>query len=241
MASLVVLGARHLGGAILDRFLADGWSAAAVARSDDTLAAIAERGAIALKADIQSPESLAEALDRARGELGGLDLVVNAASVSQPRPGEPFGGGPVADASLEQYRRWGAAVGEVAFVFLSEGARALRATGTGGALIQITNSTARRVRPGQGSWSAGHHALRALVLAAAAELREEGIRAYLLSVDAPIESAKTAQRLADEGIPAEATADQAAIAGAVAYLAGQPERAMSHELAVTASGAPPLL
>ena len=46
--TILVLGARNLGGAILDHFLAQGWNGAAVARSDDTLAAVRDRGALAI-------------------------------------------------------------------------------------------------------------------------------------------------------------------------------------------------
>jgi hypothetical protein len=48
MPRLVVLGARNLGGAIVDRFLADGWEAIAIVRSADTAAAVEERGAQAV-------------------------------------------------------------------------------------------------------------------------------------------------------------------------------------------------
>ena len=44
--TIVVLGARNLGGAILDHFQGLGWQAAAVARSRDTLDAVSARGAL---------------------------------------------------------------------------------------------------------------------------------------------------------------------------------------------------
>jgi len=235
MPAAVVLGARNLGGAILDRLLADGWSAAAVARSDDTLAAVEARGALPLRADATSPAELADALARAGSELDGLDLLVNAVSVAHPQPGEPWGGGPVADATLDGFARWTAQVAQLGFVFLSEGARALRAHG-GGTLVQVTNASSRRPGPGTGLWSAGHHAIRALTLAAAQELREERIHACLLVVAAPIDSPKVAARLEAEGIPAEATVDQAEIAAAVAFVAGQGPRGLSYELELTAAG-----
>ena len=62
MPTAVVLGARNLGGALLDQLLGSGWSAAAVARSEDTLAAVRERGALAIEADAADPASLAAAL-----------------------------------------------------------------------------------------------------------------------------------------------------------------------------------
>ena len=75
-------------------------------------------------------------------------------------------------------------------MFLSTGARALRRTG-GGALVQITGGSSRRAIPGKGLWAAGAFATRALVQAAAQELRGEGIHVALLAVDATIESPKT--------------------------------------------------
>jgi NAD(P)-dependent dehydrogenase (short-subunit alcohol dehydrogenase family) len=241
MPAAVVLGARHLGGVIIERLVADGWATAGVAQSDDTLAAIAARGATPLRANALVPEELGETFERARGELGDIDLIVNAISVAAPRPGEPHGGGKIGDASLDQYRHWGAQIAELAFVFLSEGARALRAGGHGGTLIQTTNSSSRRPTVGQGMWASGHHGLRALVGTAGEELREEGIRVCLVRIDGPIESAKSRQRLKDEGIPPEASVDQAEIARAVAYLAGQNPRGVSYEIGVTASGRPPLI
>src|SRR5215218_998977 len=205
MPAAVVLGARNLGGAILDHLLDSGWEGAAVARSAGSLERV--RG-LRLQADAADPEAL----------RGALDLVVNAVSAARPTGEGPFGGGPVADGTLEAFRGWASAVAEQAFVFLSEGARALRAAGGGGALVQVTGGSARRAMPGRGPWAAGAAAARALTHAAAQELREEGIHAALLVVDATIASPKTAGMIA--GRPPEATADQADVARAVAYLAG---------------------
>src|SRR5438105_4721974 len=135
--TVVVLGARNLGGAIIDHFLAAGWSAAGVARSEDTLARVRERGALALEADAADAGALDDALARARSELGSLDAVVNAVSASRPPGGGPFGGGELAQADLDAFHGWTVAVAEQAFVFLSAGTRALRESG-GGTLVQIT-------------------------------------------------------------------------------------------------------
>jgi Trk K+ transport system NAD-binding subunit len=56
--TVVVLGARNLGGAIIDHFLELGWSAAGVARSEDTLARVRDRGALAVSADASYDECL---------------------------------------------------------------------------------------------------------------------------------------------------------------------------------------
>ena len=123
---------------------------------------------------------------------------------------------------------------EQSLVFLSTGARALRAGGRGGSLIQITGGSSRRGMPGRGPWAAGAFATRALTQAAAQELRGEGIHVALLIVDATIESPKTAERTRDAA--PDSLADQASVAAAVAYLAGQRRRAYTHELALTPSG-----
>jgi NAD(P)-dependent dehydrogenase (short-subunit alcohol dehydrogenase family) len=236
MPAVVVLGARNLGGAILAHFLGEGWRGAAIARSPDTLAAVEAAGAIALQGDASAPLELEALLARAREDLGGLDVIVNAVSAARPPTGGggAFGGGPVADATLEEFRGWGVAPAEQAFTFLSVGARALRQGGGGGTLVQVTGGSARRAMPGRGLWSAGAQAARALVHAAAQELRAEGIHVALLVVDATIESPKTAGRTA--GQPREGLADQAEVARAVHYLAAQTPRGLSHELTLTPAG-----
>ena len=231
--AVVVLGARNLGGAIIDCFLERGWRAAGVARSEDTLARVRDRGALALSADASDPRSLHDALVAARQELGSLDAVVNAVSAARPPSAGPFGGGNLADADLEAFRGWTVAVAEQAFVFLSAAASALRAGG-GGALVQITGGSARRAMPGRGLWAAGAFATRALVQAAAQELRGEGIHAALLAVDATIESPKTAGFTA--GQPRDALADMGQVAEAVWFLVRQRPRALTHELVVTPAG-----
>jgi NAD(P)-dependent dehydrogenase (short-subunit alcohol dehydrogenase family) len=230
---IVVLGARNLGGAIAEHFLTQGWSAAAVARSEDSLARVREKGALAIQADASNTQSLADALERAREELGSLDAIVNAVSAARPPGQGPFGGGQIADADLPAFQGWTVAVAEQAFVFLSAGAAALRRSG-GGALVQLTGGSSRRAFPGRGLWAAGAFATRALVQAVAQELREEGIHAALLAVDATIESPKTADFTRD--VPREALADMGQVATAVEFLATQGARGYTHELSVTPAG-----
>jgi NADP-dependent 3-hydroxy acid dehydrogenase YdfG len=229
----VVLGARNLGGAIIDHFLGRGWNAVGVARSDDTLARVRGRGAVALAADASDPQSLRGALAVARQQSGSLDAVINAVTASRPTGSGPFGGGELAQADLEAFRGWTVAVAEQAFVFLSAGSAALRESG-GGALVQITGGSSRRAIPGRGLWAAGAFATRALVQAAAQELRGAGIHVAPLAVDATIESPKTAAFTRDT--PTEALADMTEVARAVSFLVEQGARAYTHELVVTPGG-----
>jgi 3-oxoacyl-[acyl-carrier protein] reductase len=233
MPTILVLGARNLGGAILDHFLSQGWSGAAVARSEDTLALVRDRGALAIQADASDPADLERAMAQTRDEHGSLDLIVNAVSAARPPGQGPFGGGPFLDATMEGARGWMVAVAEQAFAFLSTGARALLENG-GGTLVQVTGGSSRRAMPGRGLWAAGAFATRALTQAAAAELRGRGVHVALLIVDATIESPKTAERTADA--PRDSLGDMARIAEAVQFLAEQQPRAYTHELMVTPAG-----
>jgi NAD(P)-dependent dehydrogenase (short-subunit alcohol dehydrogenase family) len=230
----LILGGRNLGGALADRLAADGRRCAVVARSADTLAAVGARGHHAIAADAADPAALEAAIADASAALGPLDLIVNAVSAGGSGRSGPFGGGPIADADLAGYRAWAAAVPEQAFVFLSTGARALRAAGSGGTLVQVTGGSARRALPGKGPWAAACAAVRALTQAAAQELRAEGIHVALMIVDATIESPKTGSVLANA--PAARSTRQEDVAAAVAYLAAQTSRGYSHELTITPSG-----
>ncbi|MFL5824173.1 MAG: SDR family oxidoreductase [Solirubrobacteraceae bacterium] len=231
--TVVVLGARNLGGAIIEHFLELGWNAAGVAQSEDTLNRVRERGALAIDADAADTTSLSDALSAARTEFGSVDAVVNAVSAARPPTGSPFGGGELASADVEAFRGWTAAVAEQAFVFLSVGAAALKQSG-GGALIQITGGSSRRAMPGRGLWAAGAFATRALVQAAAQELRGENIHVALLAVDATIESPKT--EAFTQEVPREALGDMGQVAEAVSFLVGQQPRALTHDLVVTPAG-----
>jgi NAD(P)-dependent dehydrogenase (short-subunit alcohol dehydrogenase family) len=231
--AIVVLGARNLGGAIAEHFAGLGWVAAAVARSEESLAGVRRRGVLGIQADAADMDSLAGALEGARRELGSLDAIVNAVTAARPPGSGPFGGGPLAEADLAAFQGWAAAVAEQAFVFLSTGAAALKSSG-GGALVQVTGGSSRRAIPGRGLWAAGAFATRALVQAAAQELRGEGIHAALLAVDATIESPKTADFTRDT--PREALGDMGQIAHAVEFLVTQGARAYTHELVVTPAG-----
>src|SRR4051794_38640011 len=137
MPSVLVLGARNLGGAILDHLLSSGWSGVAVARSEETLERVRAHGALGLEADAADPQALRDAIARARSELGGVDLLVNAVSAARPPSGgsRGFGGGPVADATIEDWGGGGAAGAEPGFAFLSRSAPAPRGQGPGGTIV----------------------------------------------------------------------------------------------------------
>jgi NAD(P)-dependent dehydrogenase (short-subunit alcohol dehydrogenase family) len=100
--------------------------------------------------------------------------------------------------------------------------------------VQVTGGSSARAFPGRGLWAAGAFASRAMVQAAAQEHREEGIHVALLAVNATIESPKTEAFTRDT--PREALASMASVARAVAFLADQDARGMTHEIVVTPAG-----
>ena len=71
MPSLVVLGARNLGGAILAHHLQNGWRGAAVARSPETLETVRGAGGLPLQADASDPEQLGRRSSRPRPSSAG--------------------------------------------------------------------------------------------------------------------------------------------------------------------------
>jgi NAD(P)-dependent dehydrogenase (short-subunit alcohol dehydrogenase family) len=228
-----VLGARNLGGEITRDLLLSGIPVATVARTQSDLDALAEHGAVPIRADAADPGQLDAALGRAAARIGPPGLIVNAVSSGgPPEDGTGFGGGALLKASRAGFDHWTEAVARQAFVFLGAGARALR--GRGGTLVQVTGAPARRANPERGLLAAGGAALRALTQAAAQELRAEGIHVALLIVDGVIDSPKTTRMTAE--MPANALVHQEDVAGAVRFLAGQSPHGMTHELVITPSG-----
>jgi NADP-dependent 3-hydroxy acid dehydrogenase YdfG len=227
--SALVFGARNLGGAIIETLLDHDWAVAGVARSDATLAQIADAGALALSADVTDQASVHEALERVAGENGHVDLVVNAASAYGGSRSGPFGGGPIAQASADAFDAWAAAPARSAFTFLSGVASFLVAQQRPATAIQVTGGSSRRAMPGRGLWAAGAFGVRAITQAAALELRGQGIHVALLIVDAGIEPLRPTAPSGNR----EAMADPRQVADAVRFLAEQGHRAATHELQVT--------
>jgi NAD(P)-dependent dehydrogenase (short-subunit alcohol dehydrogenase family) len=105
MPTALVIGARNLGFAVIERLLSDGWTVAGAARSAETLAKVRNAGAEALDVDVTDQASVLAALQHLGARHGRIDLAVNAAS---PYGGShPFGGGPLAHATPTSFDDWG--------------------------------------------------------------------------------------------------------------------------------------
>jgi NADP-dependent 3-hydroxy acid dehydrogenase YdfG len=228
-STLLVFGARHLGRTIARELIGEGWNAAAVARSEETIASLREElpGALGFVVDAARAEDVERAFAETHDRFGGVDLVVNAIT-AQPRG--TFGGGGLAEAAPDALAPYVDGLLPGIFNVLRVGLRELGAQGHG-TVVQITGGSARRGMPGRGPWAAAAFATRALVQSAAQEAREQGVHVALLIVDATIESAKTADWLAEK--PPELSASEADVAAAVRYLASQSSRGWTHELQIT--------
>jgi NAD(P)-dependent dehydrogenase (short-subunit alcohol dehydrogenase family) len=248
MPTLLVFGVRHLGRTIAREFAREGWSAAGVARSDETVVSFREElpGALGIVADASREEEVERAFAETRARFGPVDLVVVAIF--------PYGMG-----MLPAIRN-----------VLRIGGRELGAAGAG-TIVQIGAGWAQRRTPGRLPWAASsvraalsrrsvgvwnrglggrggklsperiehywlHHGhrgfvTRTLVHSAAGKLREQGVHVALLIVAGTIESPKTAELL--DGSAPDASVSEEEVARAVAFLAAQSSRAWSHELVLT--------
>jgi NAD(P)-dependent dehydrogenase (short-subunit alcohol dehydrogenase family) len=226
MPAALVIGARNLGFAIIERLLADGWDVAGGAVSAETLERVGGAEAHPLEIDVTDQASVLAALGQVAARFGRVDLVVNAASpyAAAAAGRGPFGGGTLAESDPDGFERWATSPARGAYGALSASARFLKAQGGPATVVQITGGSSRRAMPGRGLWAAGAFGVRALTQAAALELREHEIHVALLIVDAGIDRS---------GEGDARSADQASLAAAVAYLASQSPRAMTHELQVT--------
>jgi NAD(P)-dependent dehydrogenase (short-subunit alcohol dehydrogenase family) len=222
--TLLAFGARNLGRVLATEFAADGWRVAGVARSEQTIRLLVDDvpDAVGVIADATKPKDL----ERVFRDVGDVDLIVNAITTT------PAFGGPIHEAPPDALNPYIGELLPAIFNVLRMSGRVLVERG-GGTLIQVTGGSARRGNPGRGPWAAAAFATRALVQAQAAELRERGVHAALLIVDAVIESEKTAKWL--ENDPPERSASMEEVSNAVKYLHEQSPRGWTHELQLTPS------
>lgn len=229
----VVFGARHLGKGIAAHLLGSGWSVTAVARSPETIEALAGEvpDAVGEAVDLAVSGAAAAVLADAAARGDGIDLVVNA--IADPQvSASALSRERDEDAHLES--AIGTAVTPVHNV-VDATLRLLHEQGHG-CFIQITGGLALRAQPGTGPLAATGYATRALIEGAVPESRERGVHVALLVIRGLIESDLTAGNL--KGKPESASMTQADVAAAIEMLVAQGEgRAWTHEVVLTPPGA----
>jgi NAD(P)-dependent dehydrogenase (short-subunit alcohol dehydrogenase family) len=222
MPTLLVFGARNLGRVLAREFASEGWRVAAVALTEATIEQL--RGEVPTVLGFVGDAAKPDDVERIFAAVGDVDLVVNAITTT------PSFGGPIHEAPPEALDAYVGTLLPGIFNVLRVGGRVLAAQGHG-TLVQVTGGSARRGNPGRGPWAAAAFATRALVQSQAGELREQGIHAALLIVDAMIESEKTKDWL--KGEPPERSASMEDVATAIKYLYEQSPRSWTHELQLT--------
>lgn len=225
MPTLLVFGAANLGRVLARELVGRGWNAAGVARSRDTIEALAAEvpDALGIVADAVRGEEVERAFAETREHFGGVDLVVSAITHT-PR------GGPITELGADAIEPYFETLLPAIWNILRIGCRELEASG-GGTFVQMTGGSARRGMPKRAPWASTAFATRAWAQSAAAEMREKGVQVALLIVDAVIASPKTAEMT--RGDPPERTAAMEDIVDAIRYLAEQSPRAWTHELQLT--------
>jgi NAD(P)-dependent dehydrogenase (short-subunit alcohol dehydrogenase family) len=222
MPTLLVFGARNLGRVLAREFASEGWRVAAVALTEATIEQL--RGEVPTVLGFVGDAAKPDDVERIFAAVGDVDLVVNAITTT------PSFGGPIHEAPPEALDAYVGTLLPGIFNVLRVGGRVLAAQGHG-TLVQVTGGSARRGNPGRGPWAAAAFATRALVQSQAGELREQGVHAALLIVDAMIESEKTKDWL--KGEPPERSASMEDVATAIKYLYEQSPRSWTHELQLT--------
>jgi NAD(P)-dependent dehydrogenase (short-subunit alcohol dehydrogenase family) len=182
---------------------------------------------LAVVGDLTSREDARRAVKEA-ARFGKLGLAVNAVS-----PGGRFGPRPFLELEDSDLDLGLAITLRGAFRFFQEVGGAMAEAG-GGCLVQVGTSSGLRVKEGFGALGAVQHALRALTIVAAKELRPKNVHVAHLPCDGGIESAKTAEYTARAG--KEKVLPQEEIAKAVEYLYRQEPRAWTHELTLRPFG-----
>lgn len=226
--TLLVVGARGLGRELALHFAARGWNVVCASRTRGDVEAlsaeVAERGGAGLGcvADLGSPPSLAALCDAAWGRFGRVDLCVSAQT-----SGLPFAPRPLAGLPPDFLARALAAYPQAALHLLQAVAPRMAAAG-GGTWVQIGTGSGLRPRAGFGLQGTAQAALHALLSVAAQELKPSGVHTVYLAVAGQLESERARGYVERHGL--SATLPPAAIAEAIEYLHGQPQRAWTHEL-----------
>lgn len=194
MRALVTGGTGKVGSAVAERLGAEGWAVVAAGRADG---------------DVADAEAAHTLVERAADELGGLDLLVNAA-------GEGFTPKPVDEVTEAD---WDAALGATAkgsFFVTQASARHLRESG--GVVVMIEDVAAYQPWPSFAPHSAAKAAqamlTRVFARALAPEVRVCGVAPGPVAVEPGQESRRAAETLLGRiGTPDD-------VADAVLYLAG---------------------
>lgn len=223
--ALVTGGTSGIGTEIAKRLAEDGFTVVISGRSRERGEGVArglgERVHF-VQADLTKPHAAQELVDATIRAAGNLDVLVNNAAIDHI--------GPLLDTPTDEVRKTFETNTFGAISCLQAAGRAMRAQGTGGAIINITSRLASIGVPTMSIYSASKGAMLALTTAAAVELAPHNIRVnavapgmtntplYAEWVSSQDDPEATTRRVAS-AIPLGRIAEPADVAAAVAYLA----------------------
>lgn len=169
----IITGAsRGIGWRLVERFLAEGASVVACARSGDRLEALKRSVGDAplevVTADAAEPDPVAAVVRRATEAFGGLDIVVNNAGAAGPTT-------PVESLSLADWNETVASNMTSAFLFVREAVPIMKARG-GGAVVNVGSMTGKKALVFRAPYAAAKMGLIGLTRTLAEELGPHGIR-----------------------------------------------------------------
>jgi NAD(P)-dependent dehydrogenase (short-subunit alcohol dehydrogenase family) len=178
--AVVTGGSRGLGRGIAVAFAKAGADVAVIYRkrvdeAEEVVAAIEAVGrrGIALQADVGHWDEISGAVDAARSELGGLDIVVANAGVGNPHVS-------LADTPIERWRKIMSVNLDGAFYTVKAAMPYLLAQGHGNALL-LTSPGGEKACPNQGAYGATKAALYSLIATWGKEVAGSGVRVNGLS------------------------------------------------------------
>ncbi|MFO1147211.1 MAG: bifunctional rhamnulose-1-phosphate aldolase/short-chain dehydrogenase [Alsobacter sp.] len=188
--ALVTGGAGGIGGAIVERYLAEGACAVladidaasleeAVARHAKRFGADAVRGVLV---DVTREDAVARAFDDAVLAYGGLDIVVSNAGIASASP--------VEDTSLALWQKNIDVLATGYFLVAREGFRVLKAQGSGGSMIFVASKNGLAASPGASAYCTAKAAEIHLARCLALEGAPAGIRVNVVNPDAVLRGSK---------------------------------------------------
>jgi meso-butanediol dehydrogenase / (S,S)-butanediol dehydrogenase / diacetyl reductase len=165
--ALVTGGASGFGLDVATRLAREGASVALLDVSRDRLEAAAQSlGAVAIEADVRSPRAVADAVEHAQSQLGGLDTLVLSAGVIHVKP--------VEQVTEDDWDRTLDINLKGSFLVAQAAAPALRASGRG-RIVAISSDAGRRGSPWIAAYCASKFGLIGLVESLAAELAADQV------------------------------------------------------------------
>ena len=191
--ALVTGGSRGLGRALVAGLVDRGWSVVTDARTAGDLATVERPGVVTVAGDVADAGHRRRLLEAA-DHLGGLDLLVNNASVLGPSP-QPH----LADYPLDVLRRV-YEVNTVAPLALVQEALPRLRRSTDGRIVNVTSDAAVEAYDGWGGYGSSKAALEELSAVLAAE--EPGVRVWA------VDPGDLRTRMHQEAFPGEDISDR---------------------------------